>query len=44
VWLVWAYNASVRLRFNLIRGDNEVVSAIAFDALSQQQWQALTQR
>jgi alpha-L-rhamnosidase len=31
VWLVWRYNASIRFRFNFIRGDNQVVSAFAFD-------------
>jgi hypothetical protein len=31
VWLVWEYSRSVRLRFNYIRGDNQVVSAIVFD-------------
>ena len=30
-WLVWRYNASLRLRFNFVRGDNQVVSALAFD-------------
>lgn len=30
-WLVWRYNASLRLRFNLVRGDNQVVSALMFD-------------
>lgn len=31
LWLVWRYNASLRLRFNYVRGDNQVVSAILFD-------------
>ncbi len=31
VWLTWRYNASLRLRFNFIRGDNQVVSALMFD-------------
>lgn len=30
-WLVWRYNASLRFRFNLVRGDNQVVSAVMFD-------------
>ena len=30
-WLVWRYNASIRLRFNYVRGDNQVVSALMFD-------------
>jgi alpha-L-rhamnosidase len=33
-WLVWEYNRSVRLRFNYVRGDNQVVSAILFDAVN----------
>jgi alpha-L-rhamnosidase len=31
VWLVWEYNRSMRLRFNYVRGDNQVVSAMMFD-------------
>jgi hypothetical protein len=31
VWLVWQYPGSVRLRVNGVRGDNGVLSAIAFD-------------
>jgi hypothetical protein len=31
VWLVWQYSGSARLRVNYIRGDNEVISAVAFD-------------
>ena len=33
VWLLWQYDRSVRLRFNYIRGDNQVVSAVAFDVV-----------
>ena len=35
VWLVWQYSRSVRLRFNWLRGDNQVISALAFDAVPQ---------
>jgi hypothetical protein len=31
VWLVWQYPSSVRVRVNLIRGTNEVFSAVLFD-------------
>jgi alpha-L-rhamnosidase len=31
VWLVWQYPRGVRLRVNGVRGDNGVLSAIAFD-------------
>jgi len=31
VWLVYSYTRSMRFRFNYIRGDNQVVSAILFD-------------
>jgi alpha-L-rhamnosidase len=36
VWLVWQYNATagVRLRMSQTRGDNAVLSALAFDACS----------
>lgn len=34
VWLVWQYSRSMRLRFNYIRGDNQVVSAVLFDTVN----------
>jgi len=34
VWLRWQYNASLRIRFNFVRGDNQVVSAMLFDTVS----------
>jgi hypothetical protein len=34
VWLVWQYPRSVRVRVNLVRGTNNVISAIVFDAIN----------
>ena len=34
VWLIWQYSRSIRIRMNLVRGTNTVISAIAFDSLS----------
>ena len=34
VWLVWQYPRAVRLRVNGVRGDNGVLSAIAFDEVA----------
>ena len=31
VWLVWQYQASVRIRVNYKRGTNQVISAVLFD-------------
>lgn len=34
VWLVWQYHRSVRIRVNLVRGTNNVISAVAFDSVA----------
>lgn len=33
-WLVWQYSGSVRVRSNLVRGENQVISAILFDLVA----------
>lgn len=34
VWLVWQYPRAVRIRVNLVRGTNNVLSAVAFDSVA----------